>query len=267
MTTFTTIMKTTTLLTIVMGLMTSCIYNQIEPPIDCVVDGPQLTLDQKTGANCGADDGEVVLTAFGGDGNYSYSSGQHPTQNNGTFSNLAAGNYNFYVADGNLCTDTLEVAILNLDGVTIQSVTTAVSGCEGSNGLITIAGQDGVLPYMYQINGGSFQTNSSFGNLIAGTYTVAIKDATDCEFTQNVDILTGISFMNTISPIIANNCAVTGCHNGTQFPDFTMFENVQANADNIKSRTSSRSMPVGGTLTQTEIDQIACWVDDGALDN
>jgi len=44
---------------------------------------------------------------------------------------------------------------------------------------------------------------------------------------------------------------------------------VQANADKIKQRTSDGSMPPPNNTEPTpeEIQAIACWVDDGALNN
>ena len=65
-----------------------------------------------------------------------------------------------------------------------------------------------------------------------------------------------------------NNCAVSGCHNGTQFPDFRSLSNIQQNKDQIRQRTQTGNMPPNGrSLTQQQIDLIACWIDDGALDN
>jgi uncharacterized membrane protein len=75
------------------------------------------------------------------------------------------------------------------------------------------------------------------------------------------------SFANDIFPIISTNCAVSGCHKGTGLPDFTALKNIQANAAAIKAQTGSRNMPIGKSLTQDQINVIACWVNDGALDN
>jgi hypothetical protein len=81
----------------------------------------------------------------------------------------------------------------------------------------------------------------------------------------------GVSFSNTIAPIINSNCAVPGCHvNGTPQPAFMSYEQISANAFTIKTYTSTRIMPPAGSgyiLTQKEIDDIACWVDNGAPDN
>ena len=76
-----------------------------------------------------------------------------------------------------------------------------------------------------------------------------------------------VSFETDIAPIIENNCAISGCHGGNISPDLRNFSTIQARANRIKIRTQNRTMPRGRSLTQMEIDQIACWVDGGALDN
>jgi hypothetical protein len=125
----------------------------------------------------------------------------------------------------------------------------------------------GSSPFFFKINGGEFQTGNTFTNLSQGEYIVTVKDATSCEAGQNIKIKSGTSFSSTISPIIQNNCAISGCHSGSQFPDMRVFKNIQDNASRIKTQTSARTMPLNGTLTQTQIDAIACWVDDGAVEN
>jgi gliding motility-associated-like protein len=44
----------------------------------------------------------------------------------------------------------------------------------------------GTSPYEYNISGGSYQTSGTFGGLVAGSYTVAVRDANLC--TANVSI-------------------------------------------------------------------------------
>jgi len=74
-----------------------------------------------------------------------------------------------------------------------------------------------------------------------------------------------ISFSTMIKPIIDNNCLQ--CHNGNQFPDLRTYESIKINSDKIKEETQTRRMPIGGSLTITQIEAITCWVDGGALNN
>lgn len=75
-----------------------------------------------------------------------------------------------------------------------------------------------------------------------------------------------LSYANMISPILSQNCKP--CHfNGSQLPDLSDYNSVSDNADLIKTVTQNKTMPKNGSLTQDQIDAIACWVDNGALNN
>ena len=97
---------------------------------------------------------------------------------------------------------------------------------------------------------------------------IVMDDETNCAV-NSTDTANGTSWASDVMPIIDNNCAISGCHNGdnSSIPNWTVFSNVQANASNIKTRTGNKTMPRTGSLTDAEIELIACWVDDGALDN
>jgi len=246
---------------------TACKYDQDGPLVDCDVEGPTLSLVDKQEANCGEADGSITLFATGGDGNYSFSSSQSEDQASSLYIGLPAGNYEFVVRDGNLCTSTIQVSLGNIDGVQITDVATGDSGCSAANGSVMVTAAMGTPPYMYQLDDGTSQSSNIFSSLSADTYTVKVSDSDGCEFVVPVSVLSGVSFASEISPIIAANCAISGCHNGSQFPDFTILSNIQSNAERIKIRTSNMSMPIGRSLTQQQIDQIACWVDDGAPNN
>jgi uncharacterized membrane protein len=81
----------------------------------------------------------------------------------------------------------------------------------------------------------------------------------------------GVSFTDTIDPIISMNCAVSGCHvNGNQLPALETYEQIAANAETVKGKTSNGTMPPpasGISLSQEEINVIACWVEAGAPQN
>ncbi len=65
-------------------------------------------------------------------------------------------------------------------------------------------------------------------------------------------------------------CAIPACHvPGTGLPNYLVFSVVQDLAPKIKLRTGEiRDMPAdGSTLSEEDINLIACWVDSGALDN
>ena len=73
-------------------------------------------------------------------------------------------------------TDTLTVAISPQPlGITSTKQNPLCAG--EANGSITVNGSGGTAPYTYRINGGTYQTSNAFNNLIAGIYTIDVKDA------------------------------------------------------------------------------------------
>ena len=245
-------------------LAMGCEYNVLEEPVKC--DDLTLAIATKQNANCGQSNGSFRVLATGGSGDYVFSIDQGPGQSENTFLGLSAGTYQVKVQDHN-CEAGVTIDLSNVDGVNI-SVTSVNAACGTSNGSVSVtASGGGQPPYLYRLNAGTFGPSATFQNLSHGTYTVFASDASGCITGKTIKVTSGISFTNSISSIIQNSCAVSGCHNGSQNPDFRVFKNIQNNALNIKSQTGSRSMPQGSTLTQAQIDAIACWVDDGALDN
>ena len=81
------------------------------------------------------------------------------------------------------------------------------------------------------------------------------------------DSTTVVSWQNDILPIMIVSCATERCHDGITRKDWTDYDEVKKNASAIKKRTQDKSMPFDGPLPQYQIDLIACWVNNGALNN
>jgi len=83
------------------------------------------------------------------------------------------------------------------------------------------------------------------------------------------------SFAADIKPIIETKCAISGCHDGSlgSSRDWTNFEMFHQRAESglVKYRVTHGIMPPSyspaGPLTQEQITAIACWTDQGALNN
>jgi len=222
-----------------------------------------------TNANCENADGTINVVVTGGSGVLQYQLDNGNFQQNPLFTNLLSGSYIITVQDESGCEVSREVVVQANTSTINLSFTTLDAGCGTNNGSIEVMASGGSGNFSYSLNGSSFQSNPVFPNLDRGAYGIIVQDDIGCSVTDNVSIMSGVSFQNQVGPIISTNCAISGCHaSGTQRVNFEIFANIQARAAEIKSRTSSRDMPRGGgSLTQDEIDLIACWVDDGALDN
>lgn len=84
-----------------------------------------------------------------------------------------------------------------------------------------------------------------------------------------------LSFAEDVQPIISTKCAISGCHNGDMGPDlnWTNFEQFSKRVQSglVRYRVTHRIMPPSfspeGPLTQQQINTIACWADQGGLNN
>jgi hypothetical protein len=254
---------------------TSCVYHDAED-ISNVCSNSDLTLSVSAttaASDCFAADGSVVVSASGGIEGYSFSINEEAYQSESSFSNLAAGGYTISVKDGNGCVVTQIVSVDNAQSTLEVSLTTIEnSGCPTSNGVITISAIGGTEPYQYKLNSGAYQASNTFTELAAGDYSVTVTDASNCPTSTSVVITrTGPGFASDIKPIITTKCAISGCHNGGQSPNLSAYSGVKSNTARILSEISGKSMPPSnspaGSLTQQQINQINCWVNDGALDN
>lgn len=119
----------------------------------------------------------------------------------------------------------------------------------------------------YQLDEGNFQESGVFSGVRPGIHIVNVMDEKGCTASRAVTVPSEISFSQSIKPIIEKSCAIPNCHDGSGAITYLVFENIKANPGDIKARTQSGNMPKDGPLTQDEIEKIACWVDDGALNN
>ena len=138
----------------------------------------------------GGNNGSVTVTASGSTAPYTYSINAGTTfLASGTFSSLTAGNYTIIAKDANGCTVSVPVIISEPAQLTgaITSQTNIL--CFGANtGNVTVSGNNGTSPYTYSINGTTFQASGTFSSLLAGTYTITVKDNNNCIVTLPVTI-------------------------------------------------------------------------------
>jgi hypothetical protein len=254
-------------------ILFSCSSNDQTPVIDCSQSTLQISLVQKKDLlSCAFNNGEIEVLAEGGSPSYTYALNEKAEQSSSTFKSLSAGIYSIVVFDSKRCSDTLHVEITNFETtLTAGAVATQNSMCLSPNGSLRIRPKGGDAPFTFRINNGISSNDSVFTNLSHGAYSVFVRDTKNCTYTFTTSVPranTGVSWANQIKPIVDVSCAKSGCHvNGTGRIDLTKFDVVKANAAQIKTRVVNKSMPFDGTLTADQIELIACWVDDGGLNN
>lgn len=254
----------TTILAI--ALFAGCNQDTIEPPVDCNKSDLVFTVTI-TNTDCGLNNGILDIVAEGGKSPYNYSLDGGTSQTSSQFTGLAEGEYAVTVSDNNNCTveSTPIVASNNLLSVSASATN---SECSTASGSIIIVAENGVEPYQYQLDDGLPQSSSEFP-VGPGSYDITVIDVNGCEVVISQLVMSNTSYATDVQPIIANSCAIFGCHDGsnTSLPNYSNLGEIQVGASMIRSRTQSGNMPKTGSLTPEQIALIACWVDDGALNN
>lgn len=142
------------------------INNLDAPPLTCADNMTTLTVDAS---------GVGVLE-------YALNGSAYSTQN--SFPDLTPGNYNVAVRDETGCINESLVTLQTADGPVITAVEIVPPGCGETNGsvIITAVGQE--LPLEYSINdGGTFQADNTFDNLVGGEYPIIVRDQAGCTIT------------------------------------------------------------------------------------
>ncbi|MAC94148.1 MAG: hypothetical protein CMC96_01470 [Flavobacteriales bacterium] len=143
------------------------------------------SISNSTNVSCfGLADGTAAVTLSGGTTPYTYFWSTNATTS--SIQNLGAGTYRVTVTDNNNCRITDSVTITQPNQLT-SSLSGQDISCFGRNdGTISASVNGGTAPYSYNWSNNS--SNSTIGNLAAGTYTVTITDINSCEVTNSFQI-------------------------------------------------------------------------------
>ncbi len=242
-----------------------CSSKDVPSGFDCTKS--TLTLQAATTTNptsCSGSDGSITPNITGGEPPYQYAFGNSAYSSILGTTGLAAGKYTIKIKDKNGCEKTQDVTLTSPNStVAITSIDKTTSGCGTNTGSITINATGTGLTY--KKNSEAFVSTSTFSSLAPGSYQITVKDASNCTTTQTVQVLSSIKFSD-IQAIVNTNCAIGSCHvSGGSAPFALTSETaIKSRASAIKSATQGKSMPKNGTLSQSDINAIACWVDDGA---
>jgi hypothetical protein len=158
----------------------------------------------------------------------------------------------------------------------VVSGTSAQADADSSNGSIT-ATASGSTGFTFSLNNGTGQASGIFSKLAAGSYTVTAKNTNGCSGSSIIIVGTKDACAGTpgagftaVKAIIITNCAVTGCHNGTQAPDYTVDCTIVDYGTLIKQRAVDQAgtatqmpQPPRAPLLQADRDKITAWISAG----
>lgn len=141
---------------------------------------PEITLISQTNVSCfDGNTGSATVEVIGDHPPFSYSwspfGGDSSTANG-----LLAGDYTVTVIDTDNCSSSLQVTIAHAAPQLIVTTSTTNSNCMDNTGTATANCTGGVEPYSYSWVPGNL--NGAFqSNLVSGTYSVTVTDATGCQ--------------------------------------------------------------------------------------
>ncbi|MBO9584289.1 MAG: T9SS type A sorting domain-containing protein [Flavobacterium sp.] len=138
----------------------------------------------------GGSNGSIDLTPTGGTPGYTYNWSDGPTTQDRT--GLVAGTYAVTIRDANNCSFTISNITIGQPTTALNLLTgggqTDVSCKGGGNGTATVAPTGGTPGYTYSWSTTPVQTTATATGLIAGTYTVTVTDANNCQATRSFTI-------------------------------------------------------------------------------
>ncbi|MBK6450470.1 MAG: right-handed parallel beta-helix repeat-containing protein [Saprospiraceae bacterium] len=148
----------------------------------------------------GGSTGSIEVVGTVGPAAYSYIWSNGPTT--AINSGLIIGAYSVTVTDANQCAATASYNITQPQVLSVINYSLTNETCQPCNdGTIIVHAHGGTLPYMYSKNGGStYQTDSLFTNLIAGTYQMVVKDANGCMTAPEQVIITEVGVYPDLTP-------------------------------------------------------------------
>lgn len=200
----------------------------------------------------GDNSGAIQLTVNGGETPYSYAWSSGAIEED--ISALEAGDYSVTVTDANGCTATASITVETLPALEISSNKTNTS-CGESTGSIDLT-VSGASPFTYQWSTGV--SSQDLNNLSAGSYTVTVSDANDCE-----QVLP-FAISDTDGPVISSNVTNESC-SGTADGSIIITNNTgvdlaQINWDN-GGNSATNSNLTAGTYCVTATDINGCTSD------
>lgn len=109
-------------------------------------------------------------------------------QNENLFENLSPGSYTITVQDDNGCINNQNVVVEPSEIPVIENIEVIPASCEGNNGSLTVIADGGTGILQYSINGNGYQSSPQFFNLFSDSYTVLVKDESNCIISEDIEI-------------------------------------------------------------------------------
>ena len=225
-----------------------------------VASNPTVITSVLSNDSCNGDNnGSAIANVSGGLPNYTYSWSNSQTTPSAT--GLIAGSYTVIVTDANGCTSSSSVTITQPSVLTDTITTSNINCYNDSNGTATIIPSGGTPSYYFLWDNG--ETSQFVNNLTAGSHSVTITDANNCQSITSFNITQPSQLI--ITPL-QTNILCFGESNGTATanptggtPTYTYLWNPSAQTTQTATGLSIGNYTVtvtdakGCSITQTYI--------------
>lgn len=157
-----------------------------------ITDPPPLSvIATQTDVICfGGNNGEAHVNVVGGTAPYTYNwSGLGTTPN---LTNLSAGNYTCIINDGNNCSYTTGITIIQPSIISVSVLN--YTACSGTNINVSANANGGTAPYVFNWNGGTLQGQNITVIPTSNTvYSLVVTDANGCNSANMTSSVTVVS--------------------------------------------------------------------------
>ena len=254
---------------------------------------PTVSITQPT---CSTTTGTITITAPIGSG-YTYSINGSTYQSGTTFNTLTAGSYSVTVKNTAGCISTPTTASISAAPVTpvAPSINVTQPSCAVATGTITISTPTGT-GLTYSVNGSTYQSNTTFVGLIAGSYNVTVKNSSGCAACTSTATVVTINTApakptkptvsitqptcsittGTISITAPTDSGYTYSINGTTYQSGTTFNTLNAGSYNVTVKNTAgcistattasiSAAPTTPTAPTVNVTQPSCAVETGTI--
>ena len=201
----------------------------------------------------------INAKASGGTGAYQYSIDGINFQPGNTFSKTA-GSYTIFAVDAANDTASTKISISQPSIIKASLKKINLTCYNDSSGSITITASGGINPYMYNLNGGTYQTINVFKNLKAVAYVVTVKDKNNCIINVPSASLTQpavISISNVVKSVSCKN-ASDGSITVTASKGTSPYQ-YSLNGGNYQSSNMFTGLPAGSYVVKV-LDAKGCVI-------
>lgn len=228
---------------------------------------PALAISESiTAVLCNSgNNGAINITASGGRTPYFYAWSNGITTEDLT--SLTAQAYVVTVTDANGCAFSKSITVTQPTALALSSpVATNVSCFGGTNGGFTVSGSGGTSPLTYKWSTQSaFSSTSNISGLSAGSYSVTVKDANNCEVSSN-----SLPITQPTAIVVNATLALDSCRTGTKGKiDLTVAGGTSAytyawskNGGGYSASTEDISSIASGTYYLSLTDASSCVFKD-----